>query len=130
MAPRDKALRRDVHRPRAGGATGQPGAISELDVFRRRRGAAAWAAALRASEPGYADMGGEVIRVLAARPSDRNRDVAMEAQCQTIAAAILALTDPKAASQILRDLELRWGAAPRRARQDGGRELAAGLGLG
>ena len=49
------------------------------------------------------------MRVLAARSSDRNRDVAMEAQSQTIAAAILALTDPKAAGQILRDLELRSG---------------------
>jgi hypothetical protein len=54
-------------------------------------------------------MAGAVFRVLAARSADRNRDPSMDAECQTIAAAILALTDQKAASQMLRDLELRWG---------------------
>ncbi len=71
-------------------------------------GEAGWAAAC-AKRAGYDDMAGVVMRVLAARPSGRHRDPSMEAQSQTIAAAVLALSDRKAASQILRDLELRWG---------------------
>ncbi len=82
--------------------------IPELDLLRRRcrRGRLGRGVRQRA---GYADMAGAVFQVLAARPSDRQRDQSMEAECQTIAAAILALTDQKAASQMLRDLELRWG---------------------
>ncbi len=71
-------------------------------------GEAGWTAAC-AKRAGFDDMSSAVFRVLAARPSDRNADPSMDAECQTIAAAILALTDPKAASQILRDMELRWG---------------------
>ncbi len=71
-------------------------------------GEAAWTSAC-AKRAGYDDMASAVFRVLAARPSDRNGDPSTEVECQTNAAAILALTDPKAASQMLRDLELRWG---------------------
>ena len=104
-----QGTRRDVHRDAHWRCHWQSAAsLPELDLLRRRRRRGRWAAAC-AKRAGYADMGGAVIRVLAARPSDRKRDVAMEAECQTIAAAILALTDPKAAGQMLRDLELRWG---------------------
>jgi hypothetical protein len=54
-------------------------------------------------------MAGAVARVLASRPSGRHHDPSMEAQSQAIAAAILALTDPGAARQMLLDLEARSG---------------------
>ena len=86
----------------------QPDQFQSWTYFGGGAGEAAWSAAC-AKRAGYDDMAGVVFRVLAARPSGRHRDPSMEAQCETIAAAILALSDRKAASQILRDLELRWG---------------------
>jgi hypothetical protein len=95
----DRALALPVDRPEE---------FRSWTYFGGGTGEAAWTAAC-AKRAGYDDMAGAVFRVLAARPSGGHRDPSMEAQCQTIAAAILALSDRKAASQVLRDLELRWG---------------------
>jgi hypothetical protein len=67
-------------------------------------------------------MAGAVARVLAARPSDRHSDPLTEVQSQAIAAAILALTDPGAARQILRDQETRSGLRPSELARVAGRD--------
>jgi len=74
-------------------------------------GAAAWIAAC-ARRADYPDMAGAVARVLASRPSGRNRDPSMEARSLASAAAALAITDPRAARQILRAVESRSGLGP------------------
>jgi hypothetical protein len=90
---------------------GQAHQFDSWTYFGGGAGAAAWVA-LCARRAGYSDMVEAVAWVLAARPADANADPSMEAQSQTIAAAILALTDPGAARQILRDLEARSGLRP------------------
>lgn len=65
-----------------------------------------------ARRAGYPDMAGAVARVLAARSSDGFRDLSTAARTQTIAALILALTDPAAARQMLHTLEERSGLSP------------------
>jgi hypothetical protein len=70
-------------------------------------------------------MDSVIARVMASRPT-RQRDAAMEIQSQTIAALALALTDPGAARQILRDLEARSGLdAAELAKVAGDRWLSA-----
>ena len=108
VAPREKARAAALIDRALAIPLDQPRAFQSWTYFGGGAGAAAWAAAC-ARRAGYADMGGAVMRVLASRASDRHSDPSMEAQSQTVAAAILALSDPKAASQMLRDLELRSG---------------------
>jgi hypothetical protein len=74
---------------------------------------AAWTAAC-AKRAGYPDMAGVIARVLASRPPTRYSDMSQETRSQAVAAVALALTDPGAALQFLRDLEARSGeAAPK-----------------
>ena len=112
VAPRDKAraatfIDRALVMP-----VDQPREFDSWTYFGGGAGSAAWIAAC-AKRAGYPDMAGAVARVLASRPSDGHRDPSMEAQSLTIAAAVLALTDPGAASRILRDLESRSGLRTR-----------------
>ncbi len=108
VAPRDKARAATLIERALDITSDQPQEFQSWTYFGGGAGEAGWTVAC-AKRAGYADMASAVFRVLAARGADRYRDPSMDAECQTIAAAILALTDPKAASQMLRDLELRWG---------------------
>ena len=108
VAPRDKSRTAMLVEKALNLPVDQPQEFRSWIYFGGGAGEAGWTAAC-AKRAGYDDMASAVLRVLAARPSGRNGDPSTEVQCQTGAAAILALTDPKAASQMLRDLELRWG---------------------
>ena len=108
VAPRDKARAAMLLEKALNLPVDQPQEFRSWIYFGGGAGEAAWSAAC-AKRAGYDDMTSAVFRVLAARPSGRNGDPSTEVECQTNAAAILALTDPKVASQMLRDLELRWG---------------------
>jgi hypothetical protein len=70
--------------------------------------------AANARRIGYPDMESVVMRVLASRPTGRGAfdDPAMQTQSATIAASILALTDPAAARELLRQIELQSGFSP------------------
>jgi hypothetical protein len=89
----------------------QPHKFQSWTYFGGATGAAAWLAAC-ARRAGYSDMASAVAWVLAARPAAADRDPSQDAHSQTIAAAIVALTDPGAARQILGDLETRSGLPP------------------
>jgi hypothetical protein len=108
VAPRDKTRAASLIDRALAMPVDQAQEFQSWTYFGGGPGEAGWTAVC-AKRAGYPDMAGAVYRVLAARAADRYRDPSMDAECQTIAAAILALTDPKAASQMLRDLELRWG---------------------
>jgi hypothetical protein len=70
--------------------------------------------AANARRIGYPDMESVVMRVLASRPTGRGAfdDPAMQTQSVTIAALILALTDPAAARELLRQIEFQSGFSP------------------
>ena len=108
IAPRDKARAATFIDRALAMPVDRPEDFQSWTYFGGGAGSAAWAAVC-AKRAGYPDMAGAVARVLASRPSDRHRDPSMEAQSQAIAAAVLALTDPGAARQVLRDLEARSG---------------------
>jgi hypothetical protein len=108
IAPRDKARAATFIDRALAMPVDRPEDFQSWTYFGGGAGAAAWTAVC-AKRAGYPDMAGAVARVLASRPSDRHRDPSMEAQSQAIAAAVLALTDPGAARQVLRDLEARSG---------------------
>jgi len=69
---------------------------------------AAWAAA-HARRAGYPDMASVIARVLATRSADPHQDAATQIRSATAVAAVLALTDPGAARQILDGIESRSG---------------------
>ncbi len=116
VAPRDKVRAADFIDRALTVPVDRPQEFESWTYFGAGTGSAAWVAVC-AERAGYPDMAGVVARVLASRPSDRHRDPSMEAQSQTIAAAILALTDPSAGGQILRDLETRSGLRSRELRR-------------
>ena len=128
MAPRDKARTATLIEnalERAGRSTGR---ISKLDRISA-------AAPVRPPGPRRARSGPGMTtwrpRSFACWQHGRRAGTAIrrrKLECETVAAAILALTDPKAASQMLRDLELRWGQRLGRAWQDCGPPLADGVG--
>jgi hypothetical protein len=67
-----------------------------------------------ARQIGYPDMESVVMRVLASRPTGRAAfdDPAMLNQSAAIGAAVLTLTDPGAAHDLLRQIELQSGLSP------------------
>jgi hypothetical protein len=91
----------------------QPDRFARLTDLGAGTASAAWIAAC-ARRAGYSDMDSVIARVMATRFAGRRRmDATEKIQAATIAAEVLALTDPAAARQILRDLDARtgWGAA-------------------
>jgi hypothetical protein len=87
--------------------------------------AAAWGT-LHARNAAYPDMVSAIAYVLATRGTGPHHDAATEVQWATAAAAVLALTDPATARQILRDIESRSNLDPANlARLAGDRWLMA-----
>ena len=112
----DRALAMPIDRPEE---------FASYTYFGAGTASAAWIAAC-ARRAGYPDMDSVMARVMAARPAGHLRDPSMEIESSTIAAAALALTDPGAARQVLRDIEVRSGLGPvELARVAGRRWLSA-----
>ena len=68
--------------------------------------------AASARRAGYPDMGAAIAWVLASRPTESHFAPEMQTRSLTTAAMLLALTDPGAARQLLRDIESRAGLEP------------------
>jgi hypothetical protein len=70
--------------------------------------------ALNARKIGDPEMESVMLQVMAARPDGRHgfNDPAMQAQCMTIAAPLVALLDPAAAATVLGQIEARSGLSP------------------
>lgn len=69
--------------------------------------------AVTARRAGYGDMSAAIAWVLASRSTESHFTPEMQTRSLTTAAMLLALTDPGAARQLLRDIESRAGLEPR-----------------
>jgi hypothetical protein len=113
IAPKDKARAFALVERALALPIDKPEAFGSWTYFGGGLGSAA-GIALNARKIGDPEMASVMLQVMAARPDGRHgfNDPAMQAQCMTIAAPLVALLDPAAAATVLGQIEARSGLSP------------------